>query len=253
MSLENQVIAVTGAGSGIGRATAMYLADIGARVGLLDIRSPQVVAEAINQNYGENRAFACACDVRSSADVDKAFQSIVDALGPLNGAVNLAGVVGKGRKLGTEEGRLKDLADEEWERVVATNLTGTKNCMRAELQCLSPAGGSIVNTASVAGQQGTPYNSAYAVSKAGVISLTKSVAKETGKHNVRINAISPGVVDTPLLDSFTDDSSRPGFMANTNALGRAAQPTEVAKLIAFLLSNDSSYCTGAIFNIDGGW
>lgn len=105
--------------------------------------------------------------------------------------MNLAGVIGKARQVGTQEGRLKDMADDEWTRVVETNLTGTKNCMRAELRCFAPAGGSIVNTASVAGQRGTPYNSAYAVSKAGVISLTQSVAKETGKDNVRINAISP--------------------------------------------------------------
>ena len=107
------------------------------------------------------------------------------------GAANLAGVIGKGRKLGTRQGQLKDMEDSEWNRVVNINLNGVKNCMRAELRNMTLEGGSIVNAASVAGQQGTPFNSAYAVSKAGVITLTKSVAKEVGADKIRINAVAP--------------------------------------------------------------
>ncbi|KAH8798523.1 hypothetical protein F5884DRAFT_141842 [Xylogone sp. PMI_703] len=253
MTHEKKTIVVTGANSGIGRATALYLADAGAKVGLVDINAPNSVAVDIGKKHGEGRAIAIACDVCSSAEVDQAIAAIVKAFGPLNGAANLAGVMSKGRQMGTTQGQLKDMEDAEWDRVMNVNLTGTKNCLRAELQNFSPLGGSIVNTSSVAGQFATPFNSAYAVSKAGVISLTKSVAKETGKDNIRVNAISPGVVDTPLLDQFTDAKSRPGFMTNTNALGRGAEPIEVARMISFLLSDDSSYCTGGVFNIDGGW
>lgn len=109
----------------------------------------------------------------------------------LVGAANLAGVLGAGRKLGTTEGSLAETSDEEWDRVISINLTGVKNCMQAEIAHMNKAGGSIVNAGSVAGQAGTPYNSPYAASKAGVISLTQSVAKETGKAGIRINALAP--------------------------------------------------------------
>lgn len=109
----------------------------------------------------------------------------------IDDAANLAGVIGKGRKIGTRQGELKEMSDDEWDRVMDINLNGVKNCMRAQLQNFSPSGGCIVNAASVAGQQGTPFNSAYAASKAAVISLTKSVAKEVAQDKIRVNAIAP--------------------------------------------------------------
>lgn len=103
----------------------------------------------------------------------------------------MAGVIGKGRQIGTTEGSLASTSDEEWDRVIGINLTGVKNCMKSEIHHMNKAGGSIVNAASVAGQTGTPYNSPYGTSKAAVIGLTKSVAKETGLDKIRINAIAP--------------------------------------------------------------
>ncbi|KAK5447973.1 hypothetical protein LTS15_009472 [Exophiala xenobiotica] len=253
MSLQGQVIVVTGASSGIGKATALLLADQGAKVGLLDINESSDTLAEITKAHGDGRAIAVGVDVRSATDVDNAMTKIVDALGRLTGAANLAGVIGKGRKLGTRQGELKEMEDAEWDRVMGVNLAGVKNCMRAQLQRFSPRGGCIVNAASVAGQAGTPFNSAYAASKAAVISLTKSVAKEVGQDNIRVNAISPGVVDTPLIDGMVDATTKEMFATKTNVLGRSAQPIEIAKMIEFLLSDAAAYCTGAVFNVDGGW
>ncbi|KAF5963276.1 hypothetical protein FCOIX_13900 [Fusarium coicis] len=236
MSLRDYTIVVTGASNGIGKATALHLAAVGAKLGLIDIVEPTEVLDTIEEKHGPGRAIAIAADVSVAAQVDSAIAKVSETLGPLRG---------KDRKVGTRMGQLKDMDDLEWDRVVNINLNGVKNCTRAELRHFSPKGGSIVNASSKVAQEGAPFNSAYAASKAGVALLTKSVAKEVAEDNIRINAIAPGIVDTALMDRIADTAAKMALAKNKSAIGRPAQPDEIVKLIEFLLSENSSYCTGA--------
>ncbi|PAX06774.1 SDR family NAD(P)-dependent oxidoreductase [Sphingomonas lenta] len=242
--LHGKVVLVTGAASGIGAAAARLFASYGARLALLD-RDEEVAALAAELPD----AVALPYDV---ADRDAVFAAVEQAaarFGRLDGAFNNAGIEGLGGGMAPTEGYPAD----EFERVLAVNVRGVFNCLAAELPRLPP-GGAVVNTASVLGWLGGPGQAAYAASKHAVVGLTRSAALEQAARGVRVNAILPGAVATPML-------LERGFRANpdfaeaapgAHPMGRIARPEEVAEGAAWLLSDKASFVTGHTLAIDGG-
>lgn len=184
--LRNKVIAITGAGSGMGLATAELLASYGAKVSLADINAKAVeqVQERITKSGGHCMAFGI--DIANSQQVDSWVETTVQQFGALDGAVNLAGIIPDNFNID----RIEDLDDKSWLRVLDVNLNGTMYCMRAQLRNMNRRG-SIVNTSSVAGLGGFAKNAAYVASKHAIIGLTKSAAKEVGDREIRVNCLAP--------------------------------------------------------------
>ncbi|TLD21667.1 Heat shock protein 2 [Venturia nashicola] len=253
--MEGKVIAITGAASGIGLATAKLLVSRGARISMADVQEKALKdAEAsIQSEFPVAEIASSVVDVRNSDSVINWINATVKQFGRLDGAANIAGVY-----KALLNGGVETEGDENWNFMMAVNLTGVMHCLRAQLPHMQ-SGSSIVNAASILGLQGAAGSAAYAASKHGVIGLTRSSAKEAGQKGVRVNAIAPGYIVTPLLaaamkdrESTTAEDVRKGGAIGV-ALRRMGQPEEVACLIAFLLSDDSSFITGACYSIDGGW
>ena len=236
--LKGKTYIVTGAASGMGRTTALLLAKQGANVGLLDLNKPDSVAAEVQASGAS--AIALACNVQDRNAVDGAVKQVVDKFGPIHGAANMAGLVG----VQGPQNSLANLQDSFWDNCLKTNLDGVKNSIRAEIKNMQQEGGSIVNAASIAGQRGSPFNSAYNTSKWGVIGLTKCIAVEVGQQNIRINAVAPGVVNTPLAASLGQD--KVDQLLTRVPLKRMAEPEEVSQVILFLLSKQSAYVTGSV-------
>jgi 3-oxoacyl-[acyl-carrier protein] reductase len=187
--INGRVFAVTGAASGMGRTLCLQLAAQGAHVALLDLRKPDAVAEELAQVPGHGETLSQACNVQDAAAVTAAHEAIIAKWGRLDGAANLAGYGGN-QKLGEDGYAMHHLKDSDWDFMLSTNLTGVKNCLRAQLQTMKGSG-SIINAASIAGQQGFAYSSPYNASKWAVIGLTKSVAQESASRGIRVNAVAP--------------------------------------------------------------
>lgn len=239
---DGKVALVTGAGSGIGRATARRLSAEGAAVGCLDV-DEDAVASLVSEL--DKPAAAIRCDVTDERSVADAFDKATEALGPPTVICNVAGVGGFIR---TEETTL-----EQWNRTIAVNLTGTFMVCRAALPGLLEHGGCITNVCSTAGLIGQPYSAAYCASKGGVALLTKALAVEYLGKGVRVNAVAPGGVDTPILWNFmppgdADDALLQRIMT---PMGYSS-PAEMASALAFLSSDEASYATGTILSVDGG-
>jgi len=247
--LKGKTFVVTGAASGMGRTTALALAEQGANVGLLDLRKPDNTLEEIEKLGAQG--LSLACNVQDRVAVHEAIKVVSDKFGGINGAANMAGYVGNQGLYG--KGYALDvIQDDDWDGMLATNLNGVKNCIRAELNFIKD-GGSIVNAASIAGQYGPAYNAPYSVSKWGVISLTKVAAQEAGQRQVRVNAVAPGVINTPLAASLGKPDEVASALLTRTALKRIAEPEEVSNVILFLFSDMSRYITSTVINVDGGY
>jgi len=242
---------VTGAGSGIGRATAERVAEEGASVVVADVAEDRghETVDLIADGGGE--ATFVGVDVTNLADVQRMVDVAVDTYGGLDFAVNNAGIL-----TGFED--VTDIDEDEWGRLLDVNLTGVWGCMRAELPVMEDGGGgAIVNVSSEAGLVGMPGLANYVASKHGVTGLTKSVALEYAGRGVRVNAVAPGPTETHISDDVempTDPDAIEFDMSHMSEvpMGRQAQPEEMAGAIAYLCSDDASYVTGVTLPVDGG-
>ena len=247
-TLDGKVAIVTGAGSGIGRATALLFAREGAKVVAADCVKQQgeAVAEDIRKAGGQ--AAFVNVDVASPEDVQRMVRTAVETYGRLDVLFNNAGVEG-------EQAPTADCTLENWDRVININLKGVFLGMKYAIPELRKAGGgSIINNASVAGIVGFLGIPAYCASKGGVIQLTKTAALEYAREHIRVNAICPGVIATPMVERFIGgDPARQQAMEALEPVGRFGRPEEVAQLALFLAGDAAPFCTGAPFIIDGGF
>ncbi|WP_410764713.1 SDR family oxidoreductase [Haloferax sp. DFSO60] len=246
--IEGKVALVTGAASGIGRATALRFAEEGAKVVVSDVMvddGEQVVHEITEA--GGDAAFIRA-DVSKADDVAELVAGTVEQFGGLDFAHNNAGIEGAGAPL-------TEMSVEDFERVIDINLKGVFLGMKYEIpHLMERGGGAIVNTASVAGMTGGANLAHYYASKHGVIGLTRSAAMEVAGENIRVNAVCPGVIDTPMIERFThgDEEATEGLLA-AEPMGRMGKPEEIASAVVYLCSDDASFVTGHPMVIDGGY
>lgn len=242
---DGRVALISGAGSGIGRASALLLAARGASVAVtdIDLDRAQTVAGEIEAAGGT--AIALRVDVAEVQDADRAVADTVGYFGRLDWAVNNAAITG-------EHAPIVDTDPAIWRSVIDVNLMGVYAALRAQLRHLTAQGsGAIVNTGSITSVNGQAFTSAYNSSKHAVAGLTKTAALEAAASGVRVNAVAPGYVRTPLLAGFTEELW--ASVAALHPLGRVATPEEIAAPIAFLLSDEASFITGAILLADGGF
>lgn len=246
-SLKGRVALVTGAASGIGRATAIALAREGARIVAADIdrQGGEETAHEIEHAGGD--PMFVTVDVSKADDVERMVDTVIDAHGRLDCAFNNAGVERTTHVL------TADYTEEAWDRVIDINLKGVWLCMKYEIrQLLRQGEGAIVNTSSTAGLVASRIGMAYGASKFGVIGLTKTAALEYGKHNIRVNAVCPGAIDTPMAERIVGAEYDPSS-ADTNPTGRFADPEEVAEAVVWLCSDAASFVTGHAMVVDGGY
>ena len=249
--LEGKVALVTGGASGIGRATAVVMAREGARVAVTD-RAEADAAETVGLiNAAGGQAIAIGGDVTREADVAAMVARTVAAFGRIDCAFNNAGIAG--RAVGPVGQRTHELSQDAFDRMLAVNLTGVFLCLKYEIaQMLSQGGGgAIVNTASIAGLIGLATSAHYVAAKHGVVGLTQTAAWEHAADGIRVNAVGPGFISTPLLEKM--DPKVRATLEGRHALKRLGTAEEVAALVAWLASDDASFATGAYYAIDGGY
>jgi NAD(P)-dependent dehydrogenase (short-subunit alcohol dehydrogenase family) len=242
------VAVVTGGSTGIGRETALAFAERGANVviGDVNVEGAEETVDAIESAGGE--AIAVETDVTETADVEAMVDAAVDTFGGLDYAFNNAGI-------GGEDEPVAASSEAEWTRVLEVNLRGVFRCVQAELPALLDGGGVIVNNASVLGQVGFEGAAGYVAAKHGVLGLTKTTAMEYAGDDVRVNAVCPGFIETPLLEAegiTTDEEMRAGIEA-LHPIGRLGQPDEIADAVLWLCSPEASFVTGTALDVDGGY
>ena len=246
-SLLGRTAFVTGGGGGIGSATALALAGRGASVAVADRSLELAQSTAARVEQGGGRALALEVDVVREDAVAAAVAEVESALGPIEILVNNAGV--------SERRSFLELSVAEWRTVVDINLTGAFICAQAVARrmCAADRTGVIINVASVAGLTGVSRRTAYGAAKHGLVGLTKVLALDLAAYGIRVNAVAPGAVETPLTAAQLAREGARERTAASHPLGRWAQPEEIAELIAFLASDQASFITGAVVPIDGGF
>jgi 2-keto-3-deoxy-L-fuconate dehydrogenase len=248
--LDSRVAAITGAGSGIGRAIAQRFAQAGAAVRVIDLdeKSGAAVAREITKSGGDARAYVC--DVSDQASAKAVFAKIARE-GPLDILVNNAGV--------SHIGTVESTTEAEFDRIFRVNVKGVYNCLQAAIGHMKGRGGVILNMASIAGTAALADRFAYSMSKGAVVAMTYSVAKDYLAHKVRCNSISPARVHTPFVDGYLK-KNYPGrekemfaALSASQPIGRMGEPHEVAALALFLCSDEAAFITGTDYPIDGGF
>jgi 3-oxoacyl-[acyl-carrier protein] reductase len=247
MDLTGKIALITGASSGIGAATAIVFANLGAKVAI-GYHGNQAGAENVRREIEKagGNAIAIRADVRRSAEIRALIETVTAQIGPIDILVNNAGSL-------VERQRILEVTEERWNDIVALNLTSAVLCSQAvAASMIERKSGAIINIVSIAGRNGGgPGAGAYATAKGGLITFTKSLAKELAPHGVRVNAISPGVIDTPFHEVFSTPEMIRNFVAGI-PMGRTGTSSECATAIAFLASNAASYIAGETLEVNGG-
>lgn len=241
---DKKTALVTGAGRGIGRCIAVELAKKGFNV-IVNYNGSEDRAKGVVEEItaGGGSAKACKCNVASFKDTQEMINSIIKEHGSLDVLVNNAGI--------TRDGLLMKMSEEDYDQVLSINLKGAFNCIKhVSRQMLKQRSGRIINISSVVGVSGNAGQANYAASKAGIIGLTKSAAKELGSRGITVNAIAPGFIDTEMTEVLAEDVKKE--MLNSIPLKRAGTAEDVANLAAFLASDEAAYITGQIIHVDGG-
>ena len=247
LDLSGKVALVTGASSGIGKATALALAEQGAAVAI-NFHRNEAGAETVKQQIvaAGGRAITVQADVTKASEVRVLVERTVAELGPIDILVNNAGSL-------VERMRLLELTEERFDEVIALNLKSAFLCAQAVAAAMiERKTGTIINVTSIAGRNGgAPGSLHYSAAKGGLITMTKTLAKELSPHGIRVNAVAPGVIETPFHETFSTPEMMKAYAANI-PLGRVGTPDETSKVIAFLASNAASYLTGETIEINGG-
>jgi 3-oxoacyl-[acyl-carrier protein] reductase len=238
--VKGKVTIITGAAQGIGKTIAEFLADRGSDIVIFDMVDGEAVAADL-RSRGVRAAFY-KVDVSDLSQVEQAVTAAVKEMGGVDNLVNNAGI--------TRDKLLLRMSEEEWEQVMRVNLKGVFTCTKTVIRHMLKKGGSIVNVSSIAGLMGNAGQSNYAASKAGIVGFTKSIAREYGERNVRVNAVAPGFIVTKMTDTL--DPAWKEKTLKAIPLGRAGEPLDVARVVWFLLSDESAYVTGETINVSGG-
>lgn len=246
MRLKNKVAIITGGGGGIGRATAFLFAKEGAEVVVSDVNE-ETGQETVNRILEEGgRSTFFKANVAEPTEVENLVAFTASNYGGVDILFNNAGI-------GNSELKIEDLSIEEWDQVLDINLKGVFLGIKYAIpEMRKRGGGSIINTSSLLGFKGKKYMAPYNASKGGVSLLTQNAALEYGKENIRVNAVAPGVIDTPIIEGWKNDERKWPFISKANALGRIGSPEEVATAVLFLASSDASFITGSTVHVDGG-
>jgi 3-oxoacyl-[acyl-carrier protein] reductase len=242
---DGKAVLVTGASQGIGRVTALKFASLGAKIAFNDIAMQEENLKAGVEDAkkaGAPGAKYFLADVSNYGEVEKMMQDIQTEFGRLDVLVNNAGI--------TKDRTLAKMTVEEWQKVIDINLTSVFNCSKLALPMLIANQGNIVSMSSFSALRGNFGQTNYDAAKAGIIGFTKTLSKEVGKFNVRVNAVAPGFIESKMTDAMPDEIKM--MVKKMISLGRTGKPEEVSKVITFLASDEASYLTGNVVNIDGG-
>ena len=244
MELTEKVAIVTGGGRGIGRAIALRLAEAGATVVVNDVGNPEPANNVVAEIKAKGRqSLAVMADISIKTDVERMVEAAKDTYGRVDILVNNAGI--------TRDQLLLRMSDEEWDKVIGVNLKGAFLCSRAVVRhMIKQRWGRIISIASIVGVLGNPGQANYSASKAGIIGLTRTLAKEVGSRQITVNAVAPGFIDTEMTQRL--EESWKEEMKKRIPLGFVGSPQDVAQAVAFLASEDARYITGQVLNVDGG-
>jgi 3-oxoacyl-[acyl-carrier protein] reductase len=242
--MKEKVILITGSAQGIGRAIALRFAKAGAKIALNDIEAQKENLEKVKKEIEElgTEAKYYFADVSKYEEVERMVKEIEKDFGKLDVLVNNAGII--------KDRTLAKMTFDEWRAVIDVNLTGTFNCTKAVLPLIVANQGCIINISSIVGERGNFGQTNYSASKAGIIGFTKSLAKELGRFGVRVNAVSPGFIETKIVESVPENIKL--AVKQLTALGRFGKPEEVANVVFFLATEEASFITGEIIHVDGG-